>query len=78
MADPFGQAATQAPQPMRTAFSKALSAAGFDTGVACGSGAVPVGGSDVTAGLDDAVAALAPGFGAGVGDLLGDATMMPC
>jgi len=43
IAEPFGQAATHAPQPMQVAFSKALSAAGFGTGVACASGAVPVG-----------------------------------
>ena len=33
----------KAPQPMQVAFSNALSATGFGTGVACASGAVPVG-----------------------------------
>ena len=43
VAEPFGQAATQAPQPMQAAFSKARSASGLRTGVACASGALPVG-----------------------------------
>ncbi len=43
IAEPFGQAATQAPQPMQAAVSKAASASGFGTGVACASGALPVG-----------------------------------
>src|SRR3954447_2868396 len=43
IADPFGQAATQAPQPMQVAASKAVSASARGTGVACASGALPVG-----------------------------------
>ncbi len=39
----FGQAATQAPQPMQAAASMARSASRFGTGEACASGAVPVG-----------------------------------
>jgi len=42
MAAPLGQAATQAPQLMQVAFSKAWSAAAFGTGMACASGAEPV------------------------------------
>ena len=41
--DAFGQAATQAPQPMQVAASKAASESFFGTGVECASGAVPVG-----------------------------------
>ena len=41
-AEPFGQAATQAPQPMQVATSNARSALSFGTGVACASGAAPV------------------------------------
>ena len=41
MAERFGQAATQAPQPMQVAASKALSAADLVTGSACASGAAP-------------------------------------
>nr|BFE75350.1 hypothetical protein GCM10020092_086510 [Actinoplanes digitatis] len=43
IAEPLGQAATQAPQPMQVAASNAASASGLGTGVACASGAVPVG-----------------------------------
>jgi hypothetical protein len=43
IAEPLGHAATQAPQPMHSACSKAESAAAFGTGVACASGAAPVG-----------------------------------
>ena len=43
IAEPFGQAATQAPQPMQVAASKAASASAFGTGMACASGADPVG-----------------------------------
>ena len=43
MAEPFGQAATQAPHPMQVAASNARSASLLPTGVACASGAVPVG-----------------------------------
>lgn len=43
IAEPLGQAATQAPHPMHSACSKAKSASGLGTGVACASGAVPVG-----------------------------------
>ena len=43
MAEPFGQAATQAPQPMQVAASNARSASALGTGVACASGAAPVG-----------------------------------
>lgn len=43
IAAPFGHAATHAPQPMHSACSKARSASGFGTGVACASGAAPVG-----------------------------------
>ena len=43
IAEPLGQAATQAPQPMHSACSKAKSASAFGTGVACASGAAPVG-----------------------------------
>ena len=43
MAEPLGQAATQAPQPMQVAASKARSASGFGTGMAFASGADPVG-----------------------------------
>ena len=43
IAEPFGQAATQAPQPMQVAFSNARSASAFGTGVECASGAAPVG-----------------------------------
>ncbi len=43
IAEPLGQAATQAPQPMHSACSKAKSASGLGTGVAWASGAVPVG-----------------------------------
>ena len=39
----FGQAATQAPQPMQVAASKAASESFFGTGVEWASGAVPVG-----------------------------------
>jgi hypothetical protein len=42
-AEPLGQAATQAPQPMQAAAVKARSAFGLGTGVACASGAEPVG-----------------------------------
>ncbi len=38
IAAPLGQAATQAPQPMHSACSKAKSASGLGTGVACASG----------------------------------------
>ena len=41
--DAFGQAATQAPQPMQVAASNAASESFFGTGVECASGAVPVG-----------------------------------
>src|SRR5882757_5217842 len=43
IADPLGQAATQAPQPMQVALSKATSASDLGTGVACASGALPGG-----------------------------------
>ena len=43
IAEPFGQAATQAPQPMQVAASNAWSAFVFGTGIAWASGAVPVG-----------------------------------
>ncbi len=43
MAEPLGQAATQAPQPMHSACSKAWSASSLGTAVACASGAEPVG-----------------------------------
>src|SRR5690606_25269364 len=43
IAEPFGQAAPPAPQPMQVAASKARSASALGTGVACASGAVPVG-----------------------------------
>ncbi len=43
IAEPLGQAATHAPQPMHSAFSKARSASGFGTGVEWASGAEPVG-----------------------------------
>ena len=42
IADAFGHAATQAPQPMHAAASKAISAFSFFTGIACASGAAPV------------------------------------
>src|SRR5262245_14587826 len=42
MADAFLQAATQAPQPMQAAASKALSASSFGIGIALPSGAPPV------------------------------------
>ena len=42
IADAFGQAATQAPQPMQVALSKALSACNFGARLACASGAEPV------------------------------------
>ncbi len=41
-AEAFGQAATQAPQPMQAAASMAWSAASFETGIAFPSGALPV------------------------------------
>ncbi len=41
-AEAFGQAATQAPQPMQAAASKAESASGLGTGSELASGAVPV------------------------------------
>ena len=41
-AEPFGQAATQAPQLMQVAMSKARSAFCLGTGIACASGAAPV------------------------------------
>ena len=43
MAAALGQAATQAPQPMHAAASKAVSAASFGTRMALASGALPVG-----------------------------------
>lgn len=43
IAEPLGQAATHAPQPMHSAYSKAKSASGLGTGVAWASGAAPVG-----------------------------------
>src|SRR5579859_2763855 len=43
IAEAFGQAATHAPQPMQVALSKARSASALGTGVACASGALPVG-----------------------------------
>ena len=43
MAEAFGQAATQAPQPMQAAASIARSAFSFGTGIALPSGAPPVG-----------------------------------
>ena len=42
-AEPFGHAATQAPQPMQAAAVNARSAFGLGTGVAGASGAEPVG-----------------------------------
>ena len=42
IADAFGQAATQAPQPMQAAASIARSASSFGTGIALASGAQPV------------------------------------
>src|SRR5699024_1570460 len=42
-ADPFGQSATQAPQPMQVAASNAASASVLFTGMEFASGAVPVG-----------------------------------
>ena len=41
MADAFGQAATQAPQPMHAAASKASSATSRPIGIAFASGALP-------------------------------------
>ena len=43
IAEPFGHAATQAPQPMQAAASNAASASSFGTGIELASGAVPVG-----------------------------------
>jgi hypothetical protein len=43
MADALGQAATQAPQPMHAAASKAVSASYFGTRIALAAGALPVG-----------------------------------
>ena len=51
----FGQAATQAPQPMHAAASKAASATGFGTRTMLASCAAPGVDGDVAAGLDDAV-----------------------
>ena len=51
MAEAFGQAATQAPQPMQAAASMASSASGFGTGMALASGALPVRHGDEAAGL---------------------------
>ena len=45
MAEAFGQAATQAPQPMQAAASKANSARSFGTRMAFASCAAPVGAS---------------------------------
>ena len=42
-AEPLGQAATHAPQPMQVAASNAVSARVLGTGTACASGAAPVG-----------------------------------
>ena len=55
IAEPLGQAATQAPQPMQVAASKAWSASSLGTGVACASGRRAGRGGDVAAGLDDPV-----------------------
>jgi hypothetical protein len=55
MAEAFGQAATQAPQPMHSAASIARSASSFGTGIALASGALPGAHRDVAAGLDDPV-----------------------
>src|SRR2546429_6231283 len=43
VADPLGQAATQAPQPMQAAASNAASASALGIGIALASGALPVG-----------------------------------
>ena len=42
MAEPFGQAATHAPQPMQAAASNARSALSLGTSCECASGAAPV------------------------------------
>ena len=55
IAEAFGQAATQAPQPMQVAASKARSASCFGTGVEWASGADAGVDGDVAAGLDDPV-----------------------
>ena len=55
MADAFGQAATQAPQPMHAAASKAASASGLGTRMRCASGAAPVGAVMKPPDCDDAV-----------------------
>ena len=54
-AEPFGHAATHAPQPMHAAASIAPSASCFGTGIALASGAPPVGAADEAAGRDDPV-----------------------
>ena len=51
IAEAFGQAATQAPQPMQAAASIACSASAFGTGMALPSGAPPVLTRDEAAGL---------------------------
>ena len=51
----FGQAATQAPQPMQAAASMAASATALGIGIRLASGGGAGVGGDVAAGLDDAV-----------------------
>ena len=55
MAEAFGQAATQAPQPMQAAASMARSASALGTGIALPSGALPVGTEMKPPAGDDAV-----------------------
>ena len=55
MADALGQAATQAPQPMHAAASKAVSASSFGTRIALAAGALPVERADEASRLNDSV-----------------------
>ncbi len=55
IAEAFGQAATQAPQPMQAAASMARSAFSLRIGIALPSGALPVVRGDEAARGDDAV-----------------------
>ncbi len=55
IAEPFGHAATQAPQPMQVAASNAWSASSFGTGEVVGLGRRAGRRGDEAAGLDDAV-----------------------
>ena len=55
MADAFGQAAAQAPQPMQAAASMARSAWGFGTGIEFASGADPARAATKPPGLNDAI-----------------------